>query len=828
MKLAALGLLAAVLNHLPFPVNQPVTVGGQVYFEGTPGAAVLFAQPEMDGLHLKFQTADLGRLTWSLAVQPAAESFDAAGQFDPLKLKFQAEKETALFTDYEAKTERAGMAVHIVVRVFPAGFLDTRVSLSNVSAARADGMYAAVVARWEHPPLAGHQLCYDNRKEDFDSSGRSRFSAGEGRHWALQHGIDWLSLDFGGAAALLLSSYSESPTVLDDTPSTRTQNPRFTGLNIPQFKNEAQIAKGTLYLVTEFVRSNRLYRDRFLDMQLPQHGQVLTNESRAIFSAKALDWGQADRAFLTYNAWAQRLANGDVEVGVPATVFGTSYFPYSTLGENFGTLKLPGQQTDAFWPLSADTVTHWRDFADDIRRDLRIAKAMGFTVVRLHYVDVIASLPEPLQYEYLDFLFSEIRHLKLRVLFSTAFRHWTPEQIAERVARYQDAIDRLEIENEILIEGIPLDRPQYWIRVQQAVKQAAPHVQIHWTSHLNTGVFGRMADLRIPVEVISAHAYLDGLDAIPSGRGFALAVGAYARRQGKPAIYTEWNWRGLTRMTPEARAQVYPSVMENLLATRSIGELYQFQMQETLCVNPNTRKGIRHYEPIWLSRRPKPEAFELMKLMDRYAAPDTPNRMLGADHPVIEGPDGTATFHLENRTGRPLTLQASIEAPPPVQWQLPTRSLHIAAHGQAEIAARLSLPADARPGFYHVFLRLEGPDGLVRYGWAELRRAGQPEGASIDLNRPLNVVYRQDAPVSELEAAYLLAQTAESASGRTVGLYSEQDLPHDGRAVLRVDNYDDTVKLVLSYWTHAKDSAARKIGLIEKKVPLAASALDNQ
>jgi hypothetical protein len=54
---------------------------------------------------------------------------------------------------------------------------------------------------------------------------------------------------------------------------------------------------------------------------------------------------------------------------------------------------------------------------------------MGFTVIRLHYVDVIAKLPEATQFEYLDFLIGEIRRLGLRAMFSTAFTYWTPEQI---------------------------------------------------------------------------------------------------------------------------------------------------------------------------------------------------------------------------------------------------------------------------------------------------------------------------------------------------------------------------------------------------------------
>jgi hypothetical protein len=286
-------------------------------------------------------------------------------------------------------------------------------------------------------------------------------------------------------------------------------------------------------------------------------------------------------------------------------------------------------------------------------------------------------------------------------------------------------------------------------------------------------------------------------------------------------------------MTPEARAKAYPPVMENLLATRSIRELYQFQFQETMCVNPHTRKGIRHYELLWLSRRPKPEAFELMKLMDAYAAPDTPNRQIAIDHVVTDTSRGRADFHLENRTAHTLRLRASLEAPPGVNARLlGPASFEIAPGKSLAVPFELSLAGGSAPGFYHVFLRLEGADGLVRYGWAEYRAPGQPRGARLDLNRPLAVVYAENAPVIELEAAYLLAQTIESASGRPVGLYSAQDLPAKppgviavGKpklaepAVLSLNNYDAVVDFVLSYWKNAKDSAARRVGLVEKKLP---------
>jgi hypothetical protein len=821
LALAALPLCAVdVVNHHPFAIRQPLTLGADTYWidvganataaVGTaPAASVLSAAPDRDGLRLTYRGQDAGRLTWDLALKQNAA-------FAPLALSFKPARTTPLYTDWEAASTRGGFAIAITARVYPAGFLDTKVTLRNASATQTYGAYAATVARWEHPRLAPRELCYDNRIEPLDAKGASRFSAGEGRHWSLQHGMDWLSASLGDGGVLLLSSYSESPTVFEEAGA---RGPRFTGLNIPQFKNEVRAAPGQLDWVVEFVRDNRPYRDRFSESRNPDRGQTLVNEGRVIFGAD-----RPQEQFLAYNSYASR-AGDRIDLGVPYTTFGTSYFPYSTLGENFGKLKLPGQEVDGFWPLSADTVTHWRDYADDIRRDLRIAKAMGFTVIRLHYVDVISKLPEATQFEYLDFLTGELRALKLRAVFSTAFTYWTPEQIAARVGRYQDVIDRVEIENEVLIWGIPIDRVQYWSRIVAEVKKAAPHVPVHWTAHENTGVFGRMEQLRLPQDVVSAHSYIDGLDAIRSARGFALAVGQYGRRAAKPAIFTEWNWRFLTRMTAEARAKVYPDIFDGLLATRSVAELYQFQFQETMCVNPETNKAIRHYEPLWLSRRPKPEAFELMKLMDRYAAPTTPNRIVGADHPVVDNA-GVARFHLENRTGRELALRVTVEAPSGVVAKLSGSELRLPPHATSEVAVDLAAAPAALPGFYHVFLRVEGPDGLLRYAWGEFRKTGQPQGATLDLNRPLDVVYPKDAPDPIVQAAYMLALTAESASGRPVGLYGEEDLPKDGRAVVRVTNFDETTAQVLAYWKFAKDSAVRRSGLVEKKLAAGPGTVD--
>ena len=82
-----------------------------------------------------------------------------------------------------------------------------------------------------------------------------------------------------------------------------------------------------------------------------------------------------------------------------------------------------------------------------------------------------------------------------------------------------------------------------------------------------------------------------------------------------------------------------------------------------------------------------------------------------------------------------------------------------------------------------------------RTRWAELRKPGQPPidqstgdgkvdvrpGAlDFDLNRPLTVVYPDATTIPELEAAWTVFITLESATGRPVEIYQESDLAKAG------------------------------------------------
>jgi len=187
-----------------------------------------------------------------------------------------------------------------------------------------------------------------------------------------------------------------------------------------------------------------------------------------------------------------------------------------------------------------------------------------------------------------------------------------------------------------------------------------------------------------------------------------------------------------------------------------------------------------------------------------------------------------------------------------------------------ELVAKI--PDDAPPGFYHVFARIDAGDAGVSYGWQEIRKPAAPAidkehgvhpevtydaGAlDYDFNRSLAVVYGKDATGWEVESAWLLYQTLESATGRPVKIYQLNDLPpqlgddhliavgtpttnplvgaapqnakawvaatSDQRLI--VGGVDEAnlnlaaIDLVLRYWKNAKGSGCRRIPLTDQPI----------
>ena len=863
----------------------------------------LMLKLSQNGVSIEFNGKVLENLSWQilyrdslpgeLKEEPFSTKADFSANFQPLPMSFAKVSDGAVFDLWRGAGDYKGLQLTIELRVFHEGFLDITSSLKNVSASKVKNVYAAVVTKREQPGEQSRSVNYDNRLRNFEANDWTNFRVGESRNWYVQRGIDWLKTNFAGnISSAWMNDFSPSFTVHQDARGKRPA--RWVGANIPQIGYEAQ-SKGTdLYILTEIARSNlKSYAERLEDNRLMEIGDSANYTSRIAFYSNPATDEQVDNAFVAYTSYAEQKISGakiEYQLGTPYTRFGTNYFPYSTLGENFDRLKLPGMDRDAYWAAAPDTVTNWRMFADEIRRDLRIAKTLGFELIRMHHLELIQSVDKKTQLEYLDFFIGELKKLKLKALIDARI---SAAETAELVKRYRETIDGVEVDNEVLIFGINDDAPPYWKRVYEAVKAVAPEIPVHLTAHTNTGAFDRLNQLNVKYDKIGLHAYSDGLDSQPNMRGFSLAAAAYARKAGKPPIITEWNWRFLTRLTEEDRAKVYAPVFENVLKTRSMPVMYQFQFNESMAMNPAALKGIRHYEQIWLSRRPKPEAFVLSGLINKYGAPNHPNKLINVDHAVVELDKtgrGTAQFKITNTSNRQLNLKTSIEVPANLKATFndaKSANLSLKPNETKIVAIALeALPTDKSPaplpGFYHAFLRLDYGQDLLRYGWAEARLSGAPQidsatkskdttyGENIfefNLNRPLTIVYGDGSPIQDVETAYAIVNTLESATGRPVKVYELKDVPKNERQALILVGTAKTNQLIaevsskipanlkskkefvanvtnngenwlifsgaepldseraamdwtVRFWKYAKDSAARRVGLVEKDLPL--------
>jgi hypothetical protein len=889
-------------SDLIFVADLPASQAANLKLQKAPADKVkkpFVLIPVEGGAALKFAGIELGRLSWDIIFrdskpeelkgEPFSTKEDFSARFEPLAVRFEKVSSGRVFDLWRGVADEKGLQLAIALRAFHDGFLDIEAELKNVSAAKTKDVYAAVLTRWQQTGQTARAVCYDNRIMSFGENDWTLFRVGESRNWYVQHGVDWLKTDFAGkVSAAWMNDFSQSFMVHQD--ATAKRKGRFVGANIPQIGFEAQAKAADLFLLTEIARSNlKSYAERLEDNRLMERGESVSYASRLAFHQNLQTDEQIDNAFVAYTSYAEQKISAErmeYSIGVPYTRFGTNYFPYSTLGENFDLRKLPGMDRDGYWPLAADTVNKWQLFADDIRRDLRIAKTLGFELIRLHHLELIYSeaIAKEKRFEYLDFLFGEMRKLKLKASVDVRL---SAEETAELVKRYRADLDGVEIDNEVLIFGINDDAPAYWKRVYAAVKQAAPEVPVHLTAHTNTGVFDRLQKLGVPFDKIGQHAYSDGLDSPPNMRGFSLAAASYGRRAGKPPIITEWNWRFLTRLTEEDRAKVYAPIFENVLRTRSMPVMYQFQFNESLAMNPRVLKGIRHYEQIWLSRRPKPEAFVLSDLIKKYSAPEHPNRHLKIEHETVELDKtgrGTVQFKITNTSNRGLNLKTSVETPANLFADSTVTKeslLQLRPNQTGTIAVRIeALPTDNSPaplpGFYHVFLRLEDGE-LLAYGWAEARLAAAPkfdaatktnvvygDGAlDFSLDRPLAVVYGDKAPIQDVETALAVVNALESATGRVVKVYELKDLPKDESLALILIGTAKTNQLtaslsanvpasissakqfvavadnrlilsgadnteaeraamdwMLRFWKTAKDSAVRRVGLVEKELPL--------
>ncbi len=741
---------------------------------------------------------DLGRVEFGLAVIPGKVGTfaQAVASFNPLDITFTQQHNGT----YLGKATVGDYQVEMTLDPNSGGWLDCQAKITYTSD-KSDPVYLALIRKVTMPDVTGVKTDWNgvimNGTDD---------PAITDRIATLTKGVDWCSWKSGGLSWAAVNQFSAGYTCQDSKGKWIPANHFYTW-------EKAADKDGSIYLVSEVAGAN-LSQDngKYMGVRAycpPQKNEpVILKWRLAMAQSPKADW-EKSQLYVTagYRNVIQMKDKAVVDLGVPYVEFGTSYFPYSTMTENFDYYRTADLDREGWWPFSPKMWENWKAFQPQMATDIRIIKAMGFDYVRLHHLELLGEMDRKNAFAFLDFYMGECRKLGLKVLFDTA---GSDEWVCSVVGRYKDVVKFVEIENEILIPGIPKGAPERWTGQYNAVKKVAPNTQAFLTGACNQGMFDRLTYLGVPFDRIGFHNYKHGAafdESIPS---VMLGVANQATDYGKPAVLGEFNWKLLTAWSPEARGKEVGKIYAKMLEPRAIPNIFQFHWQETMSVNPRlTRQGIRHYETINLDRTPKPEALELMSLIRKYANPSSPVRALPiAVTPVAMSQGGTVSvpFSIANKTVKPVSVKLSVESFQGLTCKLTTKAaITLKPREKCNGMLNVLIAKDALPGTYHYFVKAESAGGSS-YGWGTVRKQGAPKfdapvmpdlveyvgGADIvnkfDYSKPICIVFAKDCPIVEMEMAYQLRNTLQCATGRFVYLCSTPDVPK---------SYTDSGNLIL-------------------------------
>lgn len=765
--------------------------GGEVLLRKTSTARPQFsslplsAVPAPSGVKLQWRERSLADMQLGFAVitGKSATAADAIRNFTALALAWNENRDGSL----TARMESEGFALSFIAHQYPGSF-DLRATVVRVNADTSPA-YVALIRRVSPESPSNVRLRFNGRI----------FASAESpdiwdRDFWYTRGVDWTSWDASGVRMAMINGFTPVPTILKDTVWGE-------GSHFYVWERTRKVGEA-LYFVSEIAGPNvEQAKSRYMPVTpyaALRAGDTVSLKWRlAVSESKAPNWEENQlRGFAGYRSTSTDDAVPTIDLGVRSVTFGTSYFPYSTFGENFDYYRVRGMTSEAFWPTSAPMWSKWKEFVPRMRTDLRIARAMGFEVIRPHHLELIQKIPEKDRFPFLDFFADELRSLGLKMMVDS---EGPPEWITAVVGRYSDIIVRVELENEVLIGGITPSAPARWTALYNAAKKAAPSAHVFLTGAGNNAMFNRLVALGVPFDRVGLHAYKHGPQWKEAFSSHAMGTGGFAADMGKPMTLGEFNWKDLTRMSPESRVSEVAEIYEQVLSTRSVPELYEFQFHESLTFNPSVSgTSSRHYEPLALDRRPKPEAAGLLNAIRKFGRRDAHVNELPFRVDPVNAVKGRAisAFSLVNRTGREITVRLKATAIDGISSRLITPARITLKPGQrTRGSVRISLDDPRGFGTYHHFIEASY-DTKVATGWGVVSNEGPPTFSSkavlgdrvhyregpevvgrIEWSRPIGVVFGETASVLELESAYQLGATLQASTGKKVRISSAADIP---------------------------------------------------
>ena len=751
------------------------------------GRGPLHVAPSAASLALHWQTRSLGDIALALAVIPGTSATidDAVRAFTPVSLVWTKAAGGAL----HGVAEQDGFAVDVVARPYGGGWLDLRSTVVRRAAVTGPA-YVALVRRVVTPNTSDARIRFNGR----ELAGARSPSTWDRDFWYVK-GVDWMRWRSGGVSVLSVNGFTPVPSVKHD--STWAEASHF------YVWERTRQTGDTTYLVAEIAGPNPDQPKGKGYMAVVPYASLVPGDTvalkwrLAIDAAPSRDWAESQlRVFAGTRDVRRDGRMARAELGVPHTSFGMSYFPYSTFTENFDYYRVPTLSSESFWPIAPAMWKQWRLWTPRMRSDMHIIRAMGFDFVRLHHLELLQSLDVAERRAFMDFYAGEAKALGLKLFIDT---EGPAQWVTEIVGRYRDQVIGVELENEVLIPGITPDDPARWSALYAAAKRAAPEADVFLTSAGNNSMFERLRMLGVPFDRVGLHAYKHGPQWKEAWSSHVLGTAGYATELGKPMTLGEFNWKDLTRLSPEARRAEFDTIFTQVMTPRAVHQLVEFQFQEQMAFNPSVAgTQSRHYEAVGVDRRPKPEAFVTMEKIRQYGRPDAPVRLLPVQVGEVRFSHGRATarFSVTNHTRRAVNIAVDALAFDGATSRLTSpASMRLAPGATDSGSVALTLAPDARPGAYHHFISARYDNGRS-IGWGVASNEGVPQLAdtsvlgnrvtyaqglgvvgTVDWSRPLAVVFGDKTAVLEVEQAYQLGNTLQSATGKAVRICAERDLP---------------------------------------------------
>jgi hypothetical protein len=809
VALAAGDTTRFVVRSGQVPHTEPVrgAVVATAFASGLPQTFRLAAGIEMPAFDLLVleETAELDTFADNRDVRVRRAL--AAAAKNPLQFRQTSAQAGTTVSEfrYEAQGGRANeYRVSVTHRVQASGTLDTEVTVRTLTLRTAE-TYLAIAKIFPAKAGTGAVIRWKGEIVALPAEGASPPRTVRSAHWSRD--VSWIALGAAGGGKL-------SQPLLARNVYNLAREHRGILRNANDFQvNELAVGTADGWALLSEIARDQTVMTNYIPVQFvpPAPGESVVMDFR-LLAPGAHTAQSIDQAFTAYaghqGASLKQPGEVNLDFGVRGVQFGTSFFPNSTYGQNFEFWRSAGMIGGRLNPK--DLNRDWSRFKyaylfkEEMRRDLRIANAMGLDWIRIHHFDAPDFRTDYLQTEkgkwmldFLDFFVGAAREAGLGIFLDFAL---SPNDIAFVARTYGDVIRYYEIQNEVLINpGARLDYFDYWQEVRDRIEQERPGSPVLITGAAQFfGVFDELDRRGITFNTTGQHCYVDRRELPAHFRDNAVGLGGYASRKGTHALNSEFNWRMITRETEEAQGAQFTELATHLFESRSMPLALQFHFQETFCSPPRTRGALRHYDPLRFDRTPKPQALAYMDIIRKFGTPQNRLHQLQVQIDEVRlqpGQEFTYAIALENVSPHPIALTIKPQLPSgfvPLSGEV---SLELRPGEKRVLSRQGRAAADLPPGVYHIFEEIRYP-GEVHFGWGIGRHIAAPaldlkqpllknvtydgglaQLAQIDLSTVSAAVFGEDAPALEVEWALYIYQTLRSATGAPVTREKETTLP---------------------------------------------------